>query len=436
MLATEQKAETRPRFEIAGRSTYTITTWLGEALRQILLFPALHLFVNLKVDGTDNLTCGGPYIFAANHASHLDTPSLLKALPLRLRLQVQVAAAADYFFTKRWKGVLTGILLNAFPFERRGPDRAAGLAQAEKVLSKGYSLLIFPEGTRSRDGQLQPFKWGVGKLAQTGSVRVIPTWIEGTFAALPKGSHWPRRHDVVIRFGSPLSFTPNSDPLHIVATIEQQVRALGKESTTMSSKSYTGIYAIKPWWQKRLATVEALLVKWHIHPNLITLSGTVCAGLMGITLAASARWPWLVLAVAPLAIGRLAANALDGLVARRIGLATSWGEVYNECSDRISDILVFAGLAFNSHVIASLAWGVLVLILFNSYLGTVAKAAGGKRQFGGFLAKADRMIYIGIFSLVALFLGSAAWNWLLLAFIPAILLTMVQRTRWIYAELK
>jgi len=163
MLATEQKAETRPRFEIAGRSTYAITTWLGEALRQILLFPALHLFVNLKVDGTDNLTCGGPYIFAANHASHLDTPSLLKALPLRLRLQVQVAAAADYFFTKRWKGVLTGILLNAFPFERRGPDRAAGLAQAEKVLSKGYSLLIFPEGTRSRDGQLQPFKWGVGK---------------------------------------------------------------------------------------------------------------------------------------------------------------------------------------------------------------------------------------------------------------------------------
>ncbi len=200
--------------------------------------------------------------------------------------------------------------------------------------------------------------------------------------------------------------------------------------------AYKGISAIKPWWQKRLATLENLLVRSHVHPNLITLAGTVCAGFMGAALLASARCPLLVLAVAPLAIGRLAANALDGLVARRTGLATRWGEVYNECSDRLSDTLVFVGLAFTNHVIASLAWGVLVLILLNSYLGTVAKAAGGQRQFGGFLAKADRMIYIALFSLPVLFLGSTAWNWLLLAFIPTTLLTMVQRSRWIYAELR
>ena len=204
----------------------------------------------------------------------------------------------------------------------------------------------------------------------------------------------------------------------------------------MSAKSYTGIYSIKPWWQKQLATLENVLVRSHVHPDLITLTGLTCAGLMGAALAASGRWPLLALFVAPLAIGRLAANALDGLVARRTGLARPWGEVYNECSDRLSDSLVFVGLACNSHVISTLAWGVLVLILLNSYLGTVAKAAGGKRQFGGFLAKADRMIYIAVFSLVVLFLGPTAWNWLLLAFIPAILLTIVQRTRWIYAELK
>jgi archaetidylinositol phosphate synthase len=141
-----------------------------------------------------------------------------------------------------------------------------------------------------------------------------------------------------------------------------------------------------------------------------------------------------VLAVAPLAIGRLAANALDGLVARRTGLARPWGEVFNEYCDRLSDTLVFVGLAFNSHVNASLAWGVLVLTLLSSYLGIAGKAAGGKRQFGGFLAKADRMIMIGLYSLPVLFLGSAAWNWLLLAFIPATLLTIVQRSRWIYLE--
>jgi phosphatidylglycerophosphate synthase len=124
------------------------------------------------------------------------------------------------------------------------------------------------------------------------------------------------------------------------------------------------------------------------------------------------------------------------LVARRTGLARPWGEVFNECCDRLADTLVFVGLALNSHVNASLALGVLVLTLLSSYLGIVGKAAGGKRQFGGFLAKADRMIYIALYSLLVFFLGTATWNWLLLAFIPATLLTIVQRYRWIYAELQ
>ncbi len=230
MLATENRTQARQEPKIAVRSTNAIAIWLGEALRQLLLFPALRLFVDLKVDSIDNLTGGGPYIFAANHASHLDTPILLKALPLRLRLQVRVAAAADYFFTNRWKGALTSTLLNAFPFERKGIGCTTSLAQAQQLLSKGHSLLIFPEGTRTTDGRLQPFKRGIGKLAQARSATIIPTWIEGTFAALPKGSRWPhhpRRHDVVIRFGTPLSFAPNSNALEITATVEQQVRALG-----------------------------------------------------------------------------------------------------------------------------------------------------------------------------------------------------------------
>jgi len=202
----------------------------------------------------------------------------------------------------------------------------------------------------------------------------------------------------------------------------------------MATKYYRGIYAIKPWWQERLAKLEEALVRWHVHPDMITLTGVGCAALMGTVLAVSPPYSLLMLAVAPLAIGRLAANALDGLVARRTGLARPWGEVFNECCDRLSDTLVFIGLAFNSCVNASLAWGVLVLTLLSSYMGIVGKAAGGKRQFGGFLAKADRMISIGLYSLPILFLGSAAWNWLLLAFIPATLVTIVQRSRWIYVE--
>ncbi len=202
----------------------------------------------------------------------------------------------------------------------------------------------------------------------------------------------------------------------------------------MVTKNYRGIYAIKPWWQRRLATLEDWLVLHHIHPDVITFSGVVCAGLMGVSLVFSARWPLLLLAVPPFAIGRLAANALDGLVARRTGLARPLGEVFNECCDRLADTLVFVGLALNSEIIAPLAWGTLVLILLNSYLGIVAKAAGGKRQYGGLLAKADRMIYMAAFSPLPLFLGATAWNWLLIAFVPATIITIIQRYRWTYRD--
>lgn len=204
----------------------------------------------------------------------------------------------------------------------------------------------------------------------------------------------------------------------------------------MATKQFNGIYAIKPWWQARLAGVEKSLLQHQVHPDKITLAGVVLSGWLGLVLALSGNWNGLVWLVAPLAIGRLAANALDGLVARKSGLARPWGEVYNEFSDRLADAAIFAGLALNPFVSAPLAWGTLSLILLNSYLGTVAKAAGGKRQFGGFLAKADRMIYLAIFSPVAFFAGAGAWNWLLAAFLPLMLLTLWQRYRWIYSDLQ
>ena len=204
----------------------------------------------------------------------------------------------------------------------------------------------------------------------------------------------------------------------------------------MVTKRYGGIYAIKPWWQSRLAGIESALVKRHVHPDVITFAGVVCAGLLGAALIGSGHWPLLALAVPPLAVGRLAANALDGLVARRTGLAHPRGELFNECCDRVSDILVFAGLAFTLQVLAPLAWGVLVLALLSSYVGITAKAAGGNRQFGGLLAKADRMISLALFSPVVIWRGPVAWNWLLLAFIPALFITLVQRYRWALIDLK
>ncbi len=204
--------------------------WLGEGLRQALLFPLLRLYAPFQVEGVEHLQGDGPYIFAANHSSHLDAPLVLAALPASVRLHTLVAAAADYFFTNPWKGAVVQTVLNAFAFERKGPGREASLAHARQLLSQQRHLLIFPEGTRSRDGRLQPFKWGVGKLAVAAPCSVIPTHIEGAHEVFPKGARWPRRRRVVVRFGAPLCFLPSADPAQVTAQVEQAVQRLSGSS--------------------------------------------------------------------------------------------------------------------------------------------------------------------------------------------------------------
>ena len=224
MLAAEHHRAT-PAYTHPG-TTETIIVWLSEALRWLLLFPVLRLFIHITTIGTEVLTKGRPYIFAANHSSHLDAPTLLAALPLHLRLQIRVAAAADYFFTSYWKGMLVSLFLNAFAFERKGTGCYASLAHAQQLLASGHSLLIFPEGSRTEDGQIRHFKQGVGRLALKASAYVVPTWIGGTFAALPKGSYFPRYQQVVVNFGTPMHFAPDCDPAFIATEVERQVRAL------------------------------------------------------------------------------------------------------------------------------------------------------------------------------------------------------------------
>lgn len=204
--------------------------WLGEALRQLVLFPAIQLYTPLQVSGLENLTKVEQAIFAANHSSHLDTPLLLAALPLRLRMRIRVAAAAEYFFNNSLKGALVGMVLNAFPLVRKGPGKDESLHEVKQILDDRHSLLIFPEGTRTCDGKMKPFKRGLGWLATTSAVEIVPVWIEGTRDAMPKGSRWPRRHPVKIRFGKALRFAPGSDPFAVSAEVEQQVRVLGSES--------------------------------------------------------------------------------------------------------------------------------------------------------------------------------------------------------------
>lgn len=205
--------------------------WPARAARACLqaglLLPAHALVCRpFRVEGREHLSgLDGPLLLVANHASHLDTPSILRALPRRLRSRVAVAAAADYFFRTRPLELAMPLLLNAFPFSREGAVRSS-LEHCGDLVDGGWSVLVYPEGTRSVTGRLQPFRSGTGLLATDLRVPVVPIGVQGTHACLPKGARRPRRGPVTIRFGAALR--PSSGTAHpaVAAELARAVQAL------------------------------------------------------------------------------------------------------------------------------------------------------------------------------------------------------------------
>jgi CDP-diacylglycerol--glycerol-3-phosphate 3-phosphatidyltransferase len=197
-----------------------------------------------------------------------------------------------------------------------------------------------------------------------------------------------------------------------------------------------GLYAAKPAFQRGLQGIERTLVRRRVHPDVLTAGAVVVSALGGLSLWAANWAPWLLLLVPTAAIVRIALNALDGLVARDTGLARPWGEVLNEMCDRLSDVALFVGAALAPGSDARLGVAVLVAMLLSSYLGTAAKAAGGRRQYGGVMAKADRMLVLSGAALLAFFLpGVPVLTVALGVVLAGLVVTLVQRARSTYHDL-
>jgi 1-acyl-sn-glycerol-3-phosphate acyltransferase len=163
----------------------------------------------VEVYGLDELRQqGGPALIAANHASHLDTAVLVSTLPAERRRRIAVGVVGDHFFDSWVRTSASAIAFNAFPIEQ---DGGALTRTAAKLLAKGWSVVIFPEGTRSSDGFVRPFRLNAAQLAVECQIPVIPVGILGTYAAMPRGSYWPvpGRPRVSVRYGAPIF--PRSD---------------------------------------------------------------------------------------------------------------------------------------------------------------------------------------------------------------------------------
>jgi 1-acyl-sn-glycerol-3-phosphate acyltransferase len=159
----------------------------------------------------------GPVVLAANHASHADTVVLQLVLNRAGKSRVLFAAAADYWFRNRILG-LVARFIGAFSFPRSG---SVGIGRACKALRRGWSIVIYPQGSRS-GGSYRP---GVGLIAARSGAVVVPVSITGTDRLLPKGRLWPRRSRVKVRFGRPITMRNEEDPRSFATRLGERLEA-------------------------------------------------------------------------------------------------------------------------------------------------------------------------------------------------------------------
>jgi CDP-diacylglycerol--glycerol-3-phosphate 3-phosphatidyltransferase len=189
-----------------------------------------------------------------------------------------------------------------------------------------------------------------------------------------------------------------------------------------------GIYAIKPKFQQLLDPVATGLARARIHPDVINAAGLgISYGMAGVLLLAAAH-PGLFWVLPAGAFLRTACNALDGMVARRLGVSSPFGEVINELFDRLSDAAILLAVGLGG--LASLALTALgtSLVLVNSYVGIIGKAAGYRRIYSGILGKADRMIIVGVSGIVSIFASpQVVWNTAMVIVVAGSAVSICQR---------
>lgn len=184
--------------------------------------------VSIKISGIKNLeNVKSPFIFISNHQSHLDTPTILSSLPKKIRRRTAVAAADDYFFQKNRKSIsfIFSILFNIFPFYRK-KKFSTNFKNIGKLIDRNWSILIYPEGTRSLDGKVQAFKSGIGVLAKTMNTSIIPIKIDGLYNILPKGSRKINPGQVKVIFGPAVNVSAIEDYNKITRNLEKIVCTL------------------------------------------------------------------------------------------------------------------------------------------------------------------------------------------------------------------
>jgi 1-acyl-sn-glycerol-3-phosphate acyltransferase len=213
------------------------------AVREALLFglwsPLIAGYTRASVHGREHLDeVDPPVIFVANHSSHVDTPVILRALPKPWRRRTAVAAAADYFYRVPFVGHAVTLAFNTVAVQRKGggvvPDAAS---QVGRLVHGGWSLVVYAEGTRSTDGTVGRLHSGAAVLAAEERLAIVPVYVSGTRAVMPKGRRWMRRapgrerQEIAIHFGPAVRPREGEHRTDVMERVRQFFIACGADTT-------------------------------------------------------------------------------------------------------------------------------------------------------------------------------------------------------------
>ncbi|MBK6887522.1 MAG: 1-acyl-sn-glycerol-3-phosphate acyltransferase [Tetrasphaera sp.] len=223
-------------------------------LKRVLLGPILRLLFTLQVEGVEHIPADGAAILASNHLSFSDS----FFLPAAIDRRVTFLAKSDYFTGRGLKGRLTAAFFRAVgqvPVDRTGGRASdAALESGLRILRRGELLGIYPEGTRSPDGNLYRGRTGVARLALEGKVAVLPVAMIDTDKAQPTGQRLPRLIRVGVRIGEPLDFSRYEGMEGDRFVLRSITDEIMYELMLLSGQDYVDIYASAA--KKRLAAAR------------------------------------------------------------------------------------------------------------------------------------------------------------------------------------
>ncbi len=233
----------------AAALPYVYPAWTQQGWQQairvavyyLFVWPATHLLAHPRLRGREHLRgLRGPVLVISNHITENDIGFVLAALPPRLRRRLAVAMVGERLrdmrnppagtpFPRAWLNRLEYFLIvalfNVFPLPQHSGYRES-FAYAGASADRGYSVLVFPEGGRTQDGKLRPFRAGIGLLAKRLSLPVVPVRIDGLYELRIANKHMARPGDVRLSLGPPLRFPSEETEESIVARLQQAVADL------------------------------------------------------------------------------------------------------------------------------------------------------------------------------------------------------------------